>query len=73
MANASEPVLHLWRAIAKRDWEAVKTVVGDDCIFLDMPFGPTLAARGPDNIVKRLKSDLENGTSLTGPITTCGC
>jgi limonene-1,2-epoxide hydrolase len=60
MTNASEPVLHLWRAIGKRDWEAVKTVVSHDCIFLDMPLGPTLAARGSDNIVKRLKSGLEN-------------
>ena len=60
MTNAPEPVLHLWRALATRDWEAVKSVVTDDCIFLDMPLGPTLAARGPDNIVKRLKGGLEN-------------
>jgi limonene-1,2-epoxide hydrolase len=60
MTNASEPVLHLWRAIGERDWEAVKNVVSDDCIFLDVPFGPTLAARGPDNIVDRLKGGLEN-------------
>ena len=60
MTNASETVLHLWRAVASRDWEAVKTVVSDDCIFMDMPLGPTMAARGPDNIVKRLKSDFEN-------------
>ena len=60
MTNAAEPVLHLWRALAKRDWEAVKTVVSDDCIFLDVPLGPTLAARGPDDIVKRLKGGLEN-------------
>ena len=38
----------------------MKNVVSDDCIFLDVPFGPTLAARGPDDIVKRLKSGLEN-------------
>jgi limonene-1,2-epoxide hydrolase len=60
MTDATEPVRHLWRAIAHRDWEAVKNVVSDDCIFLDVPFGPTLAARGPDDIVKRLKSGLEN-------------
>ena len=60
MTDATEPVRHLWRAIAQRDWEAVKNVVSDDCIFLDVPFGPTLAARGPDDIVKRLKSGLEN-------------
>jgi limonene-1,2-epoxide hydrolase len=60
MADPSEPVLHLWQAIGKRDWEAVRSLVSDDCIFLDMPFGPTLAARGPENIVKRLKGGLEN-------------
>ena len=38
-------MLHLWRALAERDWDAVKTVVSDDCIFLD---------------VKRLKGGLEN-------------
>jgi len=60
MSNATEPVLNLWRALAKRDWEAVKAVVSDDCIFVDMSLGPTVAARGPDNIVKRLKVGLEN-------------
>ena len=60
MTDATEPVRNLWRAIAQRDWEAVKNVVSDDCIFLDVPFGPTLAARVPDDIVKRLKSGLEN-------------
>jgi hypothetical protein len=28
------------------NWEAVKAVVSDDCIFMDMPLGPTIAARG---------------------------
>ncbi len=60
MADESEPVRNLWQALATRDWEAVKGVVSDDCIFLDVPFGPTLAARGPDDIVKRLKGGLEN-------------
>jgi limonene-1,2-epoxide hydrolase len=60
MTNASEPVLQLWRAIGTRDWAAVKCVVTHDCIFLDMPLGPTLAARGPDDIVKRLKGGLES-------------
>jgi len=60
MTNASEPVLHLWRALANRDWETIKTVVSDDCIFMDMPLGPTMAARGPDNVVKRLRSLFDN-------------
>jgi hypothetical protein len=51
MTNAAEPVLRLWQALATRDWEAVESVVSDDCIFFDVPFAPALAARGPDDIV----------------------
>ncbi|MGA8126731.1 MAG: nuclear transport factor 2 family protein, partial [Mycobacterium sp.] len=54
-----ETVLGLWRALSSRDWEAVKTFLSADCVYVDMPVGPTLAARGPDDIVKRLKVGLE--------------
>jgi hypothetical protein len=60
MANATAPVQRLWRAIGERDWDAVNATVSDDCIFLDVPLGPTLAARGPDDTVKRLRGGLEN-------------
>jgi limonene-1,2-epoxide hydrolase len=49
----------LWRALSRRDWDDVKTFLSADCIYVDMPVGPALAARGPDNIVKRLKVGLE--------------
>ncbi len=52
-------VLGLWRALSRRDWDAVATFLSEDCIYVDMPVGPTLAARGPDDIVKRLKVGLE--------------
>lgn len=48
-------VLALWEALSARDWDAVKTHLSDDCIYADMPVGPALAARGPEDIVKRLK------------------
>jgi limonene-1,2-epoxide hydrolase len=54
-----ETVLALWQALSGRDWEAVKTFLSADCVYVDMPVGPTLAARGPDDIVKRLKVALE--------------
>jgi limonene-1,2-epoxide hydrolase len=54
-----ETVLALWQALSGRDWEAVKTFLSADCVYVDMPLGPTLAARGPDDIVKRLKVALE--------------
>ena len=59
MADVTATVLGLWRALSKRDWKAVPTFLSDDCIYLDMPVGPAAAARGPVDIVKRLKIGLE--------------
>jgi limonene-1,2-epoxide hydrolase len=58
--SVDEAVLGLWQALSCRDWEAVKTFLSADCVYVDMPLGPTLAARGPDDIVKRLKVALES-------------
>ena len=57
--SVDDTVLGLWKALSARHWESVKTFLSDDCIYADMPVGPTLAARGPDDIVKRLKVALE--------------
>ena len=57
--SVDDTVLGLWKALSARDWEAVKTFLSDDCIYADMPVGPALAARGPEDIVKRLKVGLE--------------
>ena len=57
--SVDDTVLGLWKALSSRDWEAVKTFLSDDCIYADMPVGPALAARGPEDIVKRLKVGLE--------------
>ena len=54
-----EAVLGLWQALSGRDWDAVKGFLSADCVYVDMPVGPTLAARGPEDIVKRLKVGLE--------------
>ncbi len=56
--EAEGVVLGLWQALSRRDWHAVKTFLADDCLYVDMPV-PALAARGPDDIVKRLKMGLE--------------
>ena len=58
-----DTVLGLWQALSRRDWDAVKAFLSADCVYVDMPVGPTLAARGPDDIVKRHKVGLE---PLTG-------
>lgn len=51
-------VLGLWRALSRRDWDAVKVLLSEDCLYVDMPI-PAAAARGPDDIIKRLKLGLE--------------
>lgn len=57
--RVSRTVLGMWNALSERDWESVKTFLSQDCIYVDMPIGPTAAARGPEDIVKRLKVGLE--------------
>lgn len=52
--SVEKTVLDMWKALSDRDWESLKTYLSDDCIYLDVPVGPA-AARGPDDIVKRLK------------------
>lgn len=49
----------MWAALSARDWDAVAGSLSAGCIYLDMPVGPTAAARGPVDIVKRLKIGLE--------------
>ena len=63
--SVDDTVLGLWRALTARDWESVETFLSDDCIYADMPVGPTLGARGPQDIVKRLKVGLEPLASYT--------
>ncbi len=52
-------VLGMWQALSDRDWDRLVTYLADDCIYLDVPVGPAAAARGPADIVKRLKIGLE--------------
>nr|WP_162266226.1 nuclear transport factor 2 family protein [Mycobacteroides saopaulense] len=56
--RSASVVTGMWLALSQRNWAAVTTFLADDCIYLDMPVGPTAAARGPGNIVKRLKIGL---------------
>jgi limonene-1,2-epoxide hydrolase len=59
MIAADDVVVGLWQALSRRDWDAVASFLSDDCLYVDMPV-PALAARGPDDIVKRLKIGLEH-------------
>lgn len=55
-----EAVVHgMWEALSARDWAGLQTYLAPHCIYLDVPVGPAAAARGPADIVKRLKIGLE--------------
>ena len=56
--SVQDAVRGLWRALSDRDWDGVRAHVSDDCIYLDVPVGPTAAAKGGEDIVKRLKIGL---------------
>ena len=49
----AEAVRGLWRTLSARDYDGIADWVTDDCIYLDVPVGPTHAARGPVDIAKR--------------------
>jgi limonene-1,2-epoxide hydrolase len=53
----ADVVTGMWQALSRRDFDAVRSFLADDCLYVDMPV-PALAARGPDDIVKRLKIGL---------------
>lgn len=59
-AGPKDAVLGLWRTLSARDWDRLGEWVTDDCIYVDMPIGPTAAARGPVDIVKRLQVGLRD-------------
>jgi limonene-1,2-epoxide hydrolase len=56
--TAEDVVTGMWQALSRRDWDAVKTFLSDDCLYVDMPV-PAVSARGPENIVTRLKIGLD--------------
>ncbi|TDK95587.1 nuclear transport factor 2 family protein [Mycobacterium paragordonae] len=58
MITAENVVTGMWQALSRRDWDSVKAFLSDDCLYVDMPV-PAVSARGPENIVTRLKIGLE--------------
>ncbi|MET0473891.1 MAG: nuclear transport factor 2 family protein [Mycobacterium sp.] len=57
--SVEDTILGMWAALSARDWESLKSFLSEDCIYLDVPVGPTAAAKGPEDIVKRLKIGIE--------------
>ncbi len=58
LISVGDTVRGMWHALSRRDWDGVKTFLSPDCLYVDMPV-PALSARGPDDIVTRLKLGLE--------------
>jgi hypothetical protein len=53
--SVEDTIYGLWKALSARDWEGLKTFLADDCIYFDVSVGPEAAAKGPEDIVKRIK------------------
>lgn len=53
--SPAEAVRGLWATLSERDYDGIAEWVTDDCIYLDVPLGPSLSARGPVDIAKRLR------------------
>ena len=49
-----------WTALYARDWDGMKTFFDEDSIYYDVPTTPASAAKGPENIVRRLNYGLGN-------------
>src|SRR5215472_5278260 len=63
--SPKDVVASLWSALAERDWEAVGDLIGADGIYYDVPLGPAVAARGPRDVVARLRVGLEGLAAYT--------
>jgi len=48
-----------WEALYQRDWDDVATFFGPESIYFDVPTGPSTAARGPVDVVRRLRLGLD--------------
>ena len=53
--SVEDTVRSMWKALSARDFAMAKTYLADDCIYYDVPVGPAAAARGPEDIEKRIR------------------
>jgi limonene-1,2-epoxide hydrolase len=56
----------LWRGVYEQDWEEIKRHLHDECIYFDVPVGPGIAAKGPANVIKRLKLAIATTSGYEG-------
>ncbi|CAO5183907.1 limonene-1,2-epoxide hydrolase [Frankia sp. AiPs1] len=58
-ATPKEIVAAFSEAMYSRDWDRARTFFGPDSVYWDVPTGPTVAAKGPQNIIDRATSVLD--------------
>jgi limonene-1,2-epoxide hydrolase len=63
--SPKDVVSSLWAALAARKWTAVGDLIAEDGIYYDVPLGPAAAARGPRDVVARLRMGLEGLAQYT--------
>jgi len=49
----------MWHCLYEKDWDGVMAEMADDCFYEDIPT-PDTGAKGPKNIVKRLRIGLDH-------------
>jgi ketosteroid isomerase-like protein len=59
VAANKEQVQELWDALYARDWERIRACFTEDSEYTDVPSPTDDVARGPDQIVARLRLGLE--------------
>ena len=73
--SVEDTVHGLWKALSVRDWDGMKPFLSDDCIYFDVALGPAAAARGPEDIVKRIRiafDQLDDYENFPGLMVTNG-
>ena len=53
--SVEDTIYGLWKALSARDWEALKTFLRTTASTSTCRWGRTAAAKGPEDIVKRIK------------------
>jgi limonene-1,2-epoxide hydrolase len=57
--SAADVVRRFWQALYRRDWTDIASFFGPTSVYWDVPVGPAAAAKGPVDIVARLKLGLD--------------
>lgn len=72
--NPKEVTASFWPALYAHDWELVASFFDDESIYFDVPTGPATAAKGPADIVARLRLGLDTVSGHDhGPRTVVVC